>query len=122
MSVSTVERVERGEKVSEESLDKIALALGYETGAFHTPRIPLGPEKAFESLVETYGHLEEVPVSPLKRSQHSNATEHYNSVALRHHAHHLVPESGEPTNELCRTLQSSSRGGVEGGLWSSSLG
>lgn len=65
VSVSTIERVERGEKVGEEALDKIAVALGYDKGAFHTPRIPLAPEKALESLVETYGHLQEVPVSPL---------------------------------------------------------
>ena len=66
VSISTVERVERGERVSEDALDRIAVALGYEKGAYHTPRIPLGPEKAFESLVETYGHLEEVAVSPMK--------------------------------------------------------
>ncbi|MEY9629022.1 helix-turn-helix domain-containing protein [Sinorhizobium fredii] len=66
VSVSTVERVERGERVSEEALDRIALALGYEKGAFCAPRIPLGPEKAFENLVETYGYLEEVAVSPMK--------------------------------------------------------
>ena len=41
VSVSTVERVERGEKVGEEALDKIAIALGYEKGAFHAQRIPL---------------------------------------------------------------------------------
>lgn len=61
MSVSTVERVERGETVSEEALDKIALALGREKGAFYTPRIPFGP--AFGAMVETYGHMEEVAVS-----------------------------------------------------------
>ncbi|OCP01284.1 MULTISPECIES: helix-turn-helix transcriptional regulator [unclassified Ensifer] len=66
VSISTVERVERGDRVSEEALDRIAVALGYEKGAYHAPRIPLGPEKAFESLVETYGHLEEVAVSPMK--------------------------------------------------------
>ncbi|MGV2166180.1 helix-turn-helix domain-containing protein [Agrobacterium sp. 16-172Ci] len=66
VSISTVERVERGETVSEEALDRIAVALGYEKGAFHTPRMPLGPEKAFESLVQAYGHLQEVAVSPMK--------------------------------------------------------
>lgn len=65
VSVSTVERVERAEKVSEEALDKIAAALGREKGAFYTPRIPLGPEKAFEALVEAYGHMEEVAVAPM---------------------------------------------------------
>jgi len=65
VSVSTVERVERAQKVSEEALDKIAAALGRERGAFYTPRIPLGPEKAFEALVEAYGHMEEVAVAPM---------------------------------------------------------
>lgn len=65
VSVSTVERVERGEKVSEEALDKIAIALGRERGALYAPRIPLGLEKAFENLVETYGYLQEVAVSPM---------------------------------------------------------
>ena len=65
VSVSTVERVERAEKVGEEALDKIAAALGREKGAFHAPRIPLVPEKAFEALVETYGYMEEVAVAPM---------------------------------------------------------
>jgi hypothetical protein len=66
VSVSTVERVERGEKVGEESLDRIALALGYETGAFHAPRIPLGPEQAAEQMADTLGNLEQVSVAPMK--------------------------------------------------------
>lgn len=65
VSVSTVERVERGEKVSEESLDKIAMALGREKGALYTPRIPLDPDKALEAMVDTYGHMEEVAVAPM---------------------------------------------------------
>ncbi|TAZ22367.1 XRE family transcriptional regulator [Rhizobium ruizarguesonis] len=66
VSVSTVERVERGERVSVENLDRIAVALGYEAGKLHTPRIPLGPDKAAEDLIETYGYLEQVSVVPLK--------------------------------------------------------
>lgn len=66
VSLSTVERVERGDRVSEEALDRIAQALGYERGAFTTPRLPVGPEQAAEHLVETYGHLEPVAVAPMK--------------------------------------------------------
>lgn len=66
VSVSTVERVERAEKVGEEALDRIASALGYEKGAFHTPRIPLGPEQAVEEMADTLGNLEQVAVAPLK--------------------------------------------------------
>ncbi|RWE22460.1 MAG: XRE family transcriptional regulator [Mesorhizobium sp.] len=66
VSLSTVERVERAEKVSVEALDRIAQALGHEPGAFTTPRLPIGPDKAAERLVERYGHLEPVEVSPMK--------------------------------------------------------
>src|SRR3546814_8970009 len=38
VSLTTVERVERGEKVRDESLDRIAEALGYESGYFTSPR------------------------------------------------------------------------------------
>jgi transcriptional regulator with XRE-family HTH domain len=65
VSLSTIERIERGEKVSDEALDKIAQAFGYEAGYFTTPRLPLGAEEAAASLVETYSHLEIVPVGPM---------------------------------------------------------
>jgi transcriptional regulator with XRE-family HTH domain len=50
VSVSTVERVERGEKVSEEALDKIAQGLGYEAGYFTKPRLRMGTNEAVASL------------------------------------------------------------------------
>jgi Helix-turn-helix domain len=37
VSVSTIERVERGEKVSDEALDRIAQGLDYEPGRFTAP-------------------------------------------------------------------------------------
>ncbi|MGR9373873.1 helix-turn-helix domain-containing protein [Rhizobium leguminosarum] len=66
VSVSTVERVERGERVSDEALDRIALALGYEKGTFFEPRLPIGPDAVAEQMVETYGHLVAVDVAPMK--------------------------------------------------------
>lgn len=66
VSVSTVERVERGERVSVEALDQIAQAFGYEAGYFTAPRIPLPPEEAAASMVERFSNLELVSVSPLK--------------------------------------------------------
>jgi transcriptional regulator with XRE-family HTH domain len=45
VSVLTVERIERGERVSDDALDRIAQAFGYEAGYFTTPRLPLGPQK-----------------------------------------------------------------------------
>jgi len=40
VSLSTVERVERAEKVGDEYLDRIAVGLHYERGLFTTPRVP----------------------------------------------------------------------------------
>src|ERR1700675_2746254 len=58
VSVSTIERVERGEKVSDEALDRIARGLGREPGYFTAPRYRLGPEQAVASLDETFGEME----------------------------------------------------------------
>ncbi|NKJ03855.1 helix-turn-helix transcriptional regulator [Rhizobium sp. SG741] len=66
VSLSTVERVERGERVSEEALDRIGVALGYQQGAFHEPRLPLGPEAVAEQMIETYAHLKPVDVVPMR--------------------------------------------------------
>jgi transcriptional regulator with XRE-family HTH domain len=66
VSVSTVERIERGERVSDEALDRIAQSFGYGAGYFTTPRLPLGAEATATSVVETYSNLEIVPVAPMK--------------------------------------------------------
>jgi transcriptional regulator with XRE-family HTH domain len=65
VSVSTVERIERGERVSDDALDRIAQAFGYDAGYFTAPRLPLGADEAAASLVDTYSHLEIVPVVPM---------------------------------------------------------
>jgi len=64
VSVSTVERIERGERVSDDALDRIAQAFGYEAGYFTAARLPLGADEAAASLLDTYSHLEIVPVAP----------------------------------------------------------
>jgi transcriptional regulator with XRE-family HTH domain len=66
VSVSTIERVERGEKVSGECLERIAQALGYGRGYFTTPRRPKSLEEAISDLYKTWGHLEAVDVRPLQ--------------------------------------------------------
>lgn len=63
VSISTIERVERGEKVSDEALDRIARGLGRERGYFTAPRCRLEPEQATASLVETLGEMEAVAVA-----------------------------------------------------------
>ncbi len=66
VSVSTVERIERGEKVSHDVLDKVAEGFGYEAGYFTKPRFRLGTDEAAAKLADTYGQLEPVAVAPLK--------------------------------------------------------
>ncbi len=66
VSVSTIERVERGESVSVEALDRIAKAFGYEAGYFTAPRIPLPREEEIATLLEQYSNLEVVPVSRMR--------------------------------------------------------
>ncbi|WFS02375.1 helix-turn-helix domain-containing protein [Rhizobium tumorigenes] len=66
VSVSTIERVERGEKVGEEALDRIAMALGFDRGAFHEPRLPIGKEEVAKHMQETYGNLAVVDVAPMR--------------------------------------------------------
>ena len=65
VSLSTVERVERAEKVSDECLDRIAVALGHDRGYLTTPRLPMGQEKAITEFVEKFGELAPVPVRRL---------------------------------------------------------
>ena len=49
VSLSTVERIERGEPVSAECLDKVASALG-QPAAFTEPRVPLTAEEYREKI------------------------------------------------------------------------
>jgi hypothetical protein len=57
-----IERVERGDRVSDEALDRIGQAFGYQPEQFTTPRNPLGSEAASEALIEKYSTLSAVPV------------------------------------------------------------
>jgi transcriptional regulator with XRE-family HTH domain len=65
VSLSTLERVERGEKVSDALLDKIAQGRGW---AFHETAPTQEPPRAAKTLADfadTYGQLEIVPVAPM---------------------------------------------------------
>lgn len=57
VSLSTVERVERGEAVSDEALDRIAQAFGQEPGHYTAPRVTIPREQAEAEVSETYGNL-----------------------------------------------------------------
>jgi transcriptional regulator with XRE-family HTH domain len=69
VSLSTIQRIERGMPVSTESLDRVAVALGYEPGDFTEPRVPLNrvelANRLNESLARFEG-LQPVPVRPLR--------------------------------------------------------
>ncbi len=65
VSVSTLERVERGERVTTESLEKIGRALGHPPGYFTAPREPLSQDEVKRDFVERYGQLVPVEIHPL---------------------------------------------------------
>jgi transcriptional regulator with XRE-family HTH domain len=68
VSLSTVERVERGEPVSPDSLSKIAVALGFSADYLTAPRLKLSEEEALRRLVDSVSWMEglvEVPVAQL---------------------------------------------------------
>ena len=66
VSLSTLERVERGEKVSGALLDKTAQGLGYAAGHFTRPRLSKSRQDAnLADFADTYGQLEIVPVAPM---------------------------------------------------------
>ena len=76
VSVSTVERVERGDNVSDECLDRIAEGLGYERGYFTVPRSRLSLKEAADQLTKKYGELEAVKVGPLRTQRQLRGPRH----------------------------------------------
>lgn len=67
VSLSTIERVERADNVSDECLDKIAVALGQEPGYYTAKRRPIPQQEAAEKFEETYGEMQQVEVAPLRK-------------------------------------------------------
>ncbi|MCP4559542.1 MAG: hypothetical protein GY873_21970 [Bosea sp.] len=63
VSLSTVERVERGEPVTDEALNRIAGAFGYAAGHYTTPRTTIPREEVEAEIKETYGNLVPVKVA-----------------------------------------------------------
>ncbi|MCA1974198.1 MAG: helix-turn-helix domain-containing protein [Caenispirillum sp.] len=69
VSLTTVERIERAETVSKDSLDRVALAFGFKSGDFSERRVLLSHDEAEQKLLESlapYGNRVPVPVRPLK--------------------------------------------------------
>lgn len=70
VSVTTIERVERGDSVSQESLEKIGNALGHPPGVFTAPRVLASDDEAFRRVVESFSWLTDtvpVKVAPLRK-------------------------------------------------------
>ena len=67
VSASTIERIERCERVSDSALQKIALALGRDEGAFTDIRVPLDFDEAFAKLEESCRWIEETTQFPVQQ-------------------------------------------------------
>jgi DNA-binding XRE family transcriptional regulator len=66
VSLSTIERIERGEVVSIESLDRVAVALGFKEGDFHRPRTRRSFDEAMLETMKFFEGTVAVPCAPLK--------------------------------------------------------
>lgn len=73
VSLSTIERIERAERVSEENLERVAQALGFQKGAFTDPRRILPPEEAAEKVEEMFEGMMMVPCRPLRTQPEATA-------------------------------------------------
>lgn len=69
VSLSTIQRIERADRVSARSLDRVAVALHQKLGAFHKPRVPLTLEQLVRRLSESaepFTDTTPVSVRPLR--------------------------------------------------------
>lgn len=69
VSLSTVQRIERGEPVSAASLDSVAVALGQWQGAFSEPRVPLRGDQLKQQISKSISIFKDriwVSVQPLR--------------------------------------------------------
>jgi|SRR5919106_538946 transcriptional regulator with XRE-family HTH domain len=69
VSLATVQRIERGMPVSTDSLNRVAMALGYQPGDFTEPRVPLNRVEFTNRLNESlkrFEGLRPVSVRPLR--------------------------------------------------------
>jgi transcriptional regulator with XRE-family HTH domain len=72
LSRSTIERIERGEPVADESLDQVAVALGYNRGDFTEPRVPLGGYEAiaqWEKWLRPFEGHRWIVVEPVRKQR-----------------------------------------------------
>lgn len=65
VSVSTIERIERGEIVQQAALERVALALGHEADHLTRQRMPVGIERAKAETAAMFGDCVTVRLRPL---------------------------------------------------------
>jgi transcriptional regulator with XRE-family HTH domain len=76
VSLSTIERVERGERVRKSSLEKLALAMNQPQDAFTAERLPVSEAEAFAALVQSFSWISDtvpVEVAPLRNERQLRA-------------------------------------------------
>jgi transcriptional regulator with XRE-family HTH domain len=76
VSLSTIQRVERGRSVSAEALEKIGAALKQPAGALTKPRLPLDDAQAGEFITNAWGWMLDcapVNVAPLRKHRQLRA-------------------------------------------------
>jgi transcriptional regulator with XRE-family HTH domain len=83
VSISTVERAERGEPVRDASLERIGAAIGYEPGDFTRERMRLSPDAAHAALSEDWRHRAVVEVSVLAKQVQLRALSRCHSLMAR---------------------------------------
>lgn len=72
VSLTTIERIERGETVSKASLEKVGRALGQQPGAFTQPRPKRSEQEALDLVVERFAWITDtvpVAVAPLRKER-----------------------------------------------------
>jgi transcriptional regulator with XRE-family HTH domain len=102
VSLSTVERAERGDKVGDAALDAIATALGYEPGDFTRERTPLSPAEAQAAIVRDWGALVAVNVAPLVKEAQIRALSRCHAILKMGRGHSA--ESCDALDELAEWL------------------
>jgi transcriptional regulator with XRE-family HTH domain len=95
VSLSTVERIERGETVSVDLIDSVGEALGYDAGYLTAPRTPIDPGTAIEGFVETYEHLQPVTVASIRTQA---------QIRTLAHCHAYLPFAPEDDDEQRHAL------------------
>lgn len=95
VSLSTVERIERGETVTADLIDRVGKMLGYDAGYLTAPRTPIDPGTAIEGFVETYEHLQPVTVAPIRTQA---------QIRTLAHCHAYLPFAPEDDDEQRHAL------------------